>query len=314
MSQPMRFLASICFVALLPWSVAPSAAQQPPKKDLGYEVTRDVVYGRAGKRDLHLDLYRPKRPAAEKLPVVVWIHGGGWRAGDKSSGKAILPHFVRTGRYVAVAVEYRLTTEATWPAQIHDCKAAIRWLRATGAQYGIDPQRIGVIGGSAGGHLAALLGTSGEVAALEGKCGSPGHSSRVQAVVDFCGPTDLVAIDQQDLLPAVRQLLVAFLDGPVKEKRAQAQAASPASYVSRDDPPVLIVHGTEDTIVPFQQAELFYRKLKAGEVECYLYRIQGAGHGIGGPHLLDECLRFFDKHLWGKPSQFEDRTIPKDKQ
>ena len=319
MKTPARVsLAVFVWIAVLVGSalspVRCPAQQVPADRESAYEVIRDVVYGHAGKRPLHLDLYRPKHPKAERLPVVVWLHGGGWRAGSKSSGKAILPRFVRTGRYVGAAVEYRLTTEATWPAQVHDCKAAIRWLRANAARYGIDPRRIGVIGGSAGGHLAALLGTSGGVASLEGECGFPGHSSRVQAVVDFCGPTDLVSIDQQKLLPPVRQLLVDFLGGPVKEKRSQAQAASPANYITRDDPPVLIVHGTQDSIVPFQQAELFHRKLKAGGVECYLYRIQGADHGIGGPHLFQECLRFFDKCLWGKPSRFEDRTIPKEKQ
>ncbi len=316
MRKPAEIVLVVLFflVAVFAGPAASLAQQAPAKKEVPYEVVRDVVYGRAGKRALHLDLYRPKHPAAEKLPVVVWIHGGGWRAGSKSSGKAVLPWFVRTGRYVGAAVEYRLTPEAIWPAQIHDCKAAIRWLRSNAARYGIDPRRIGVIGGSAGGHLAALLGTSGGVASLEGECGSPGHSSRVQAVVDFCGPTDLISIEEQKLLPPVRQLLVDFLGGPVKEKRSQAQAASPANYITPDDPPVLLVHGTRDSIVPFQQAELFHRKLKAHGVECYLYRIEGADHGIGGPHLFAECLRFFDKCLWGKPSRFQDRTIPKDKQ
>ncbi len=306
-------IATLVLIGLV-WShvgtltAQPSAASQQQQ---AYEIKRDLIYACWGKRQMHLDLYLPKKPKAARLPVVVWIHGGGWRAGNKSSGRLILPHFVRTWRYCGVAVEYRLTGEAPWPAQIHDCKAALRWIRAHAHRFGMNPDKIGVVGGSAGGHLAALLGTSGGVEALEGPGPWTQWSSQVQAVVEFCGPTDLVAVAQEELLPEVRKMLEAFL-GPGGKKAARE--ASPTTYISPDDPPVLIVHGTEDRIVPFSQALIFHQALRQAQVECYLYRIQGAGHAIGGPHLFDEALRFFDHHLWAKTTQFQDRTIPKDQQ
>jgi acetyl esterase/lipase len=156
-------------------------------------VHRDLVYGDGGGRPLKLDLVLPQPAPDKPLPLVVFIHGGGWRGGDKAGGIARVTPLVATGDYVGATIGYRLSGEATWPAQIHDCKAAIRWLRANADQYHIDPERIGVWGSSAGGHLVNMLGASGGVTELEGSGGSAEHSSRVSCVVPFCGPTNFLA-------------------------------------------------------------------------------------------------------------------------
>jgi acetyl esterase/lipase len=201
----------------------PSAAADSEAQRV--DVTRDVEYGRAGERSLKLDIYQPTQRRADPLPALVWIHGGGWRGGDKSSGGR-LSGLVATGDYVGFSVGYRLSAEAIWPAQIHDCKAAIRWIRANAKQYGIDPDRIGVWGSSAGGHLASLLGTSGDIEPLEGSCGAPNMSSRVACVVDFCGPTDMVIFRH----PAADLL---FGSKPPDERQAEARAASLAAHAGR---------------------------------------------------------------------------------
>ncbi len=167
--------------------IALGQERQNPRQARNVKITRDVEYGKAEGRSLKLDIYQPEKPASDKLPVIVWIHGGGWRGGNKSSGSRLVG-LVNTGEYVGVSVGYRLSGEATWPAQIHDCKAAIRWVRAHAKEYGIEPNRIGLWGSSAGGHLVSLLGTSSDIKKLEGDNGTPGISTRVTCVVDYCGP------------------------------------------------------------------------------------------------------------------------------
>src|SRR5262249_39045436 len=170
------------------------ASAQPPRPRLpnGTKVHKDLEYVQGGHERQRLDLYVPER-ADTPLPVIVWIHGGAWMGGSKDGGVPALP-FLGKG-YAVASVNYRLSQHAVFPAQIQDCKAAIRWLRANAKTYNLDPERIGVWGASAGGHLVALLGTSGGVEDLEGKGGNADQSSRVQAVVDFFGPTDFLQMD-----------------------------------------------------------------------------------------------------------------------
>ena len=165
------------------------APPEPPKPNLREKVIieRDVEYGMAGDRPLVLDVVRPKTPAAGPLPVVAYFHGGGWNKWDKSTGIGGLVPVAATGNYFCVTVGYRLAKEALWPAQIHDCKAAIRWLKANAKRLNIDPDRIAVWGASSGGHLAAEVAVTGNVPELEGDCGSPGQSSRVACCVDYTG-------------------------------------------------------------------------------------------------------------------------------
>lgn len=294
----MRFV--VVFVLACSGTVVQSQAAEPrPAQKV--DVTRDVEYGRADERSLKLDIYQPKERTADRLPVIVWIHGGGWRNGNKSSGGRLIS-FVGSGNYVGVSVGYRLSGEAIWPAPIHDCKAAIRWVRANAAEYGIDQDRIGVWGSSAGGHLVSLLGTSGDVEQLEGCCGTPNVSSRVACVVDFCGPTDMVIFKH----PAADLL---FGSKPADERQAEAKAASPAAHVSEDDPPILIVHGTNDRTVPIEQAELFHEKLKKNDVDVIFVRIEGGGHGIGGPEVAGRVTSFFHKHLRGQDVEVSSEPI-----
>lgn len=283
---------------------------QPPGGRIPDSVTieRDVVYGDAGGRPLKLDLVLPKEKNEKPRPVIVFIHGGGWRNGDKAGGVGRVVPFVATGNYVGASVGYRLSGEATWPAQIHDCKAAIRWLKANAGKYQIDPQRIGVWGSSAGGHLVNMLGTSGDVKELEGECGSPGQSSRVCCVVPFCGPANFLAPRRFEggKSPSAVELL---LGGRLEEKQELAKQASPITHVSKDDPPFLIVHGTADNTVPFEQAEMFYEALRKAEVDVTLVKILGGGHGIGGDEVLQRVKAFFEKHLRGQDVKVSDEPI-----
>jgi acetyl esterase/lipase len=270
---------------------------------------RDVQYGAAGDRALKLDVIRPRAESKSPRPVVVWIHGGGWSGGDKSSGLGLLMSYALRGDYVCFSVGYRLSGEAKWPAQIHDCKAAIRWIKANAEKYNIDPQRIGVWGSSAGGHLVSLLGTSGDVKELEGNNGSPDRSSRVACVVDFCGPSDLPNFFKAKNDGGARRPIVGLLGGTVEEKAAEAVAASPVTYVTKDDAPILIVHGTEDFLVPIAQAETLYDAARKAGVEATFIKMDGGGHGIGGPEIARRVTAFFDKQLLGKKADVSVEPI-----
>lgn len=271
-------------------------------------IERDVEYGRAGDRPLLLDIVRPKTAPEKPLPLVVFIHGGGWRHGDKTSGTRRVALLVATGNYIGASIGYRLTGEAKWPAQIHDCKAAIRWLRVNAEKYGIDPQRIAVWGSSAGGHLVNMLGTSGGVKELEGANGSPEASSRVRCVIDFCGPSNFLAPEKMEggRKPSA---VTALLGGEPEDKKELAKEASPITYVSRDDPPFLIVHGTEDEIVPLQQAEMLNEALKKAGVDVTFIKIEGGGHGIREPEAIERATAFLEKHLRGRKVEISDAPI-----
>ncbi|HWB09393.1 MAG TPA: alpha/beta fold hydrolase [Pirellulales bacterium] len=266
----------------------------------------DLSY--AGEKGAHqkLDLLLPKEPAADgPLPVILYIHGGAWRGGSKREGIAFLTPSVASGKYAGVTIDYRLSPEATWPAQIHDCKAAVRWLRTNAKKYNLDPQRIGVIGGSAGGHLAAMLGTSGNIERLEGKVGDNlDETSRVSCVVDEYGPTELLAMSEfpseieHDSPDSPESRLVG---GPVQQRKEVAKSASPITYVSSDDPPFLLIHGTDDPLVPYDQSERFLAALQEEGVDSLLIKVQGGGHGGFRSSELDRRIRlFFDKHLRGQ--------------
>jgi acetyl esterase/lipase len=294
-------LATVVLTCLAQGAMAQPIARLRGALEDKYTLRRDVEYGKAGDRALLLDLMLPKAESDKPRPTIVWIHGGGWRNGDKNSGAGRLAPLLVDGRYVGVSIGYRLSGEATWPAQIHDCKAAIRWLRANATQYNIDPNRIGVWGSSAGGHLVSLLGTSGDVKELEGSNGSAGYSSRVNCVADYCGPSDFLAFGLQ--APRMQEpngAVYRLFGGPLASHEASARAASPVTHVSADDPPFLVVHGTQDNTVPIKQAELFEVALKKSGVDVTYIRMEGGGHGIGGPDIADRVGQFFSKHLLGK--------------
>jgi acetyl esterase/lipase len=243
-----------------------------------------------------LDLYLPPRgpKSAKRPPLVVWLHSGNWSWGHKGLGPFI--PLVRNGFAVA-SVNYRLTMQASFPAQIFDCKAAIRWLRAHASNYKINTDRIGVWGASSGGHLAALLGTSNDVAALEGNEGSLNYSSSVQAVCDYYGPSDLVVLLQEHGGPQdkTNESLVKFLGGGSNKL---AKAASPVTYVNRKAAKFLIVHGELDPLVPLDQSQELYNSLKKAGANVVLHVVDGAGHGTGfGKAQSDMVVDFFKKAL-----------------
>lgn len=272
----------------------------------GVEVERDIEYGKGGDVSLKLDLCRPKEKAKDLMPAVLWIHGGGWRGGDKRDGRNAGNAAMLAQRgYVVVSVNYRLSDLAPFPAAVEDVKCAVRWLRKNAEKYGIDPDRIGAWGGSAGGHLALMLAVADDKAGLEGKGGNEGVSSRVKAACSWFGPADLT-VDEKDFVDP-GGVVKFFLGGEQKDIPDVYKRASPATHVSADDPPVLMIHGEKDNVVPIGQSEIMLKKLREAKVEAALIRVKDAGHGFkpsggGEPspsrdEILKSTLDFFDKHL-----------------
>jgi len=245
--------------------------------------------------------------------MVVFVHGGGWKSGRKEDGLDIIRAVTATGDYAAASINYRLSQEAKWPAQLHDCKAAIRFLRGKADEYGIDADHIGVVGMSAGGHLVSLLGTENDDAVLEGKIGAFAKvSSRVQCVVNFFGPTDfltnLLSEDADDRNNG-RKMVVELLGRDEAEARRNAKAASPVAWVTKDDAPFFTAHGTKDMLVPFSQATSIHTALEKAGVESHLVPMQGAGHGFASPELNQRIRVFLDMHLRGMPGKISSEPI-----
>ena len=252
----------------------------------GVEVTRDVEYGNpGGKRPLLLDLYRPKGNS-EPAPALIFIHGGGWKGGKKEDYRVYAHAFAKLG-YVVASISYRFSQESVFPAAVQDAKCAVRWVRANASKHGVDPERLAVVGGSAGGHLAMMIGYSPDVAELEGNGGHAGVSSRVAAVVDLYGPTDLTTTRGRES-SLVRRFIGKSFDAAPRSYRL----ASPVTHVDRGDPPTLILHGTIDDVVPVRQADLLAARLKAAGVP-YLY-----DRLAGWPHTMDLARPVYERSLW----------------
>ena len=269
--------------------------------DDSIRVIKNLPYESAGDRDRALDLYLPRHPAAARPPLIVMIHGGGWSAGDKDDFTGVAEEFVERG-YAAASINYRLSQRAVFPAQIIDCKAAIRWLRAHASDYGFDPTRVVVGGHSAGGHLAALVGTTGSTEQFD-RGAHLNQKSSVQAVLWFAGVGDLVS---RPLIPGFESeqdphsgesLLIG---GPVLQTTRKAAAASPITYVNNSVPPFIFFHGDSDKAVPVAQAVEMYAALLRASVPAELHIIKGADHGGPGyftPLMFDQIDAFLDKTL-----------------
>jgi acetyl esterase/lipase len=279
---------------------APSSLPGPDPSKLG-TVEKDVTYGIAGNVSLKMDIYYPKT-ASVALPVAMYVHGGGWTGGDKAAGAGVneIPEMIKRG-YLVAAINYRLAPQYRFPAMIEDVKCAVRFLRAKASTFGLDPGSIGVWGGSAGGHLVALLGTTDAGAGMEGTDGYPNQSSRVQAVVDFFGPADLNIFFQR-----YQGTLMKEVFGAPDANSDKLKVASPVTYISRDDPPFLIIHGDKDTVVPLSQSQILYDRMVAGGVTAVLVIVKNAGHGFvpaGGvispsrSEITNTVADFFDKYL-----------------
>jgi acetyl esterase/lipase len=264
-----------------------------------------MIYVANGHERHKLDLFVPEQ-AEGPLPLVIWIHGGGWRNGSKEGCPPLRGGYLERG-YAVASLNYRLSGHAIFPAQIEDCKAAIRWLRANAKEFNLDPQRFGVWGSSAGGHLVALVGTSGDVKAFDVGANLD-QSSRVQAVCDYFGPTDLLQMDahappgarlkhDEPQSPESR-----LIGGAIQENKDKAARANPIAYISKSAPPFLIVHGNEDASVPPHQSQLLYDALKQVGVSVHFHTIKGAGHGqgFGGPEIEPMVSSFFERVLKAK--------------
>ncbi|MES2440590.1 MAG: alpha/beta hydrolase fold domain-containing protein [Verrucomicrobiota bacterium] len=272
------------------------------------EQLRNVDYVGNGNPRQTLDLLLPEDHASKKRPLVVFIHGGAWNSGKKEDGLPVIRMLSSTGDYVTATLNYRLSQEASWPAQIFDCKAAIRFLRGKAGAYGIDPANIGIIGMSAGGHLVSMLGTSGGIASLEGDLGPfPKLSSRVRCVVNFFGPTDFLTMSGDSLQP---NPVTALLGGIGPDLREKAKQASPVTWVTKDSAPFFTAHGTRDPLVPFAQAEEINAALAKAGVESHLIAMQGAGHGFSNATLNQRIKQFLDNHLRQQNGQISDEPIP----
>jgi len=294
--QPCWLIAlTLITLALNPVAFA-QKAKKGPQVPAGVLVKRDLVYANHDGVELNLDLYLPEQKEGELLPVVVWVHGGGWLNGSKDQCKA---SFLAQHGIAVASIEYRLTQIAPWPAQINDCYAAVRWLRSKGEKHGIDGSKVGVWGGSAGGHLVALMGTR----AFDGK---EKVSSQVQAVCDWYGPSDLLTMPPNNISEKRTAEQVAnsngakLLGATVREVPDLAKDASAIYQVSKDDPPFLIMHGSEDPGVPIEQSKRLHQTLQAAGVESSFVVVEGAGHG-GKEFQTDEVretvVDFFKKHL-----------------
>jgi len=296
-------------VATLGWFGYASAQQSPAPSPHGERskelpedarVLLDLPYVENGHPRQKLDLYLPAQP---KGPLLVWIHGGGWQAGtkDKPPGLAL----VKNGVAVA-SLEYRFSQHAIFPAQIEDCKAAIRWLRAHAKEYGYREDLIAAWGASAGGHLVALLAVTGQTKTFDVGANLD-RSSAIQCGVDLFGPSDFPAYDPNLPTPMVQRenpdsVIAQLLGGPVSQKLELAKRASPVTWVTKDAAPLLIMQGSKDPLVPVDQSQRLYDKLKAAGANVTLDIIEGAGHG--GPEFAKEeklklIFTFLTKHWAG---------------
>ena len=264
--------------------VAGCAAYGPPRS--GEDIYRNVLFASPQGHDLHMDLYVPQ--TVKPAPVVIWIFGGSWKFGSKSY-HVIVRDLTRSGIAVA-AIKYRMSGTAVYPAQLDDCRAAVQWLRKNGGHFGIDPQRIGASGESAGGHLAALLGT------VEG-------ASSVRAVLALYPPTDLVTLGREFANPEKPSNIEKLLGGPIEQKLALAAEASPVNNVSASSPPFLLIHGARDELVPLEQSLELQRRLARANVEARLIVVPDKGHWFRlDANQMAEVARFFRRHFSPKTS------------
>lgn len=309
----MRKLWIILFIGIFCISLT-FAAQEKPKQAqpvsaavvaAGVKVLRDLEYGKVGDGKLLLDLYLPEKSGG-KLPLIIWIHGGGWHAGAKENCFAADNGFVQKGFAVA-SVEYRFSDVAIFPAQIEDCKSAVRWLRDNADKYNLDPERFGAWGSSAGGHLVALLGTTGDIKDFD-KGDHLEFSSAVQAVCDYYGPVDFqtfVTTPGYEKHAGPESAETELIGGTVMENQEKARKASATTYVSKEDAPFLIIHGDKDPTVPVGQSVMFYDALKQAGVQADYHCIKGAKHGgpeFTSPEIISKINNFFKKHLVEQPS------------
>ena len=261
---------SLTSVALVMLWFAAALNGEPP-----FHVVSDIPYCTGGGKQLLMDVFVPHHPVRNPTPSVLWLHGGGWERGDKngSSGARLL-----AGEgFVTANIFYRLSGDSPFPANIEDSKCAIRYLRANAPKYGIDPARIGIAGASAGGHLAMLVATAQEDAGLEGTGGWSKTSSRVQAVASWYGPSDFM-VGETEFEHHTGRAVIKLFRGTREEKPSGYRLTSPITHVNSGDPPLLLVHGEQDVIVPFDQALRMKRAYESRKLTVEFIPVRNAGH------------------------------------
>jgi acetyl esterase/lipase len=279
-----------------------AAMEQPASgTSTWYRCQRDIVFHAPDGDDLALDLYLPAEPGP-RPPLVIYIHGGSWRSHGRQD---VIEEALPLGEEFAVAsISYRFSTVAPFPAQLHDCKSAVRWLRAHADELGYDADRIGVIGSSAGGHLALLLALTADRPGLEGDGPHREQSSGVDAVVAYCPPTDFPAVG--DLYerrpgkkpdPPGREPIRMLLGGTVEDKPDLARLASPVYHAHAGAPPCLLFHGTDDRLVPFDQSVRMADALRAVDVPVDLIPVDGADHHSAFSDAPAATWAFLHRHL-----------------
>jgi acetyl esterase/lipase len=274
-----------------------SSTAAHPDAPQGATVYRDLPYVTNGHRRQKLDLYLPG--TGQNWPVIVWVHGGAFRIGSKED-KVPLPYLAEG--YAVASINYRLSQHAVFPAQIQDCKAAVRWLRTKAGQFSFDPNRIGAWGESAGGHLVAMLGTTCDTNEFD--VGENLHeSSRIDAVVDYFGPTDFLQMDDHRLPDGQIHNTSdspesELVGGPIQENKERVERANPITYVTPNAAPFLIVHGEADPLVPYHQSQLLETALKQAGVPVLFYTVKGGGHGgFADPGVAELTKAFLSSHL-----------------
>ncbi|TML14312.1 MAG: alpha/beta hydrolase [Actinobacteria bacterium] len=313
-------MAALCLLAACSGTAAsPSTSNDPPSATVDVPTTVPAV---AEAPREQFDLAYATQSTAQRLdirlppegqgpfPLIVWVHGGGWERGDRGLHPQHPALALVTAGYAVASIDYRLRSEAIFPAQIADVKAAIRYLRANAAALRIDPTRIGAWGDSAGGHLVALLGTSGDVAPFDDPAlGNQGYSSRVQAVVDWYGPASFTTFDTQLAADQCAKRIAGsestesrLVGASIAVRPDLARAASPITYVSADDPPFLIEQGKKDCAVPWQQSQELADSLAAtiGAPNATLVLFDDAQHGgaeFASASNVNRIVSFFDAHL-----------------
>ena len=280
----------------------------------GYRAVQNLDYVGAGDPRQMLDLYLPEAKSDKPRPLLVYIHGGGWSAGSKDEAEVLLGLIKGGTPYAGASLNYRLTDQAQWPAQIHDCKAAIRWLRAHAQEYNLDPDKIAVFGISAGGHLVSMLGVTGGVKELEGALGKHlDQSSRVTCVLDFCGPSDFLTFGGKGSIIDPDEpggMLAKLLGAPLKDCKEEARKASPVNYITPDDAPFLIIHGDKDNVVPYSQATELDAALDTAKIPSILLTGTGGGHVFLSGPLVERMYAFNARHLLGKDVQIPEGAVP----
>lgn len=278
------------------------------RKKLNVEITRpqigliqDLVFSQPdfwfgnSARSLKLNLMKPR--GNTPLPVIVWVCGGAWHMLDKNYHAPEMTYLAEAGFAVA-SVEYRTTNEAQFPAALEDVKAAIRFLRANAKRFSLDPDHIGIMGESAGAYLSVMAGVTGNIREFDvGE--NPEYSSAVQAVCDWYGPTDFMDFGKENRFsPASPEALL--LGGPADLVSKVTRAATPATYLSQETPPMLLIHGNQDGTVPFRQSEIFYEQLLANGTPVEFYELEGADHAdrhFVQPQIREIILDFFNRTL-----------------